>query len=64
MLRRWNHLELTGCSELEGRAFKLVHFRNIAAQDNHPNRNDAIDAEAELLNWFNEQFDDLVSTFG
>jgi hypothetical protein len=49
--------------EVEKRAFRFVYIRTILATEGHPNRETAIDEEAELLNWFAEQYDVLVQKF-
>jgi hypothetical protein len=49
--------------ELEKRAFRLRHLGVIAANDDHPQRDAAVDEEATLLGWFSDQFDVLVEKF-
>jgi hypothetical protein len=49
--------------ELEKRAFRLRHLGVIIANDDHPQREAAVDEEATLLGWFSDQFDVLVEKF-
>jgi hypothetical protein len=49
--------------ELEEQARRLAFLGTILATDDHPNRNAAIDEEAELLQWFTDQFEVLIDKF-
>jgi hypothetical protein len=49
--------------QLETRAFRLAFLSRIIRNEAHPNRNAAIDEEAELLTWFTDQFNELIQQF-
>jgi hypothetical protein len=50
-------------AELEKRSFRLRRLHVIIANDDHPQRDAAVDEEADLLGWFSDQFDVLVEKF-
>lgn len=49
--------------ELKNKSFRLTFLTTIMANNQHPQRDAAIDEETELLRWFSEQFDVLVEKF-